>query len=105
LVAGIAALQDQEHLQKNVKASLDSKREVCNALDACAVKYWHSETNFLAIDVGRPDQEVAEALLYHGVMVRPLTTNSMPGCIRVSMSVPEGNRKFVEGLIAVLGLK
>jgi hypothetical protein len=57
-----------------------------------------SETNFLYFDVGRDGQDVFQALLRHGIIVRHIQDRM----IRVTIGLAEENRRFLHALKQVL---
>jgi histidinol-phosphate aminotransferase len=54
------------------------------------------------VDFGRPAGPVYESLLRQGVIVRPLANYGMPNHLRVTVGLPEDNRRFIEALREVL---
>lgn len=102
LAAGLAALEDQAHLQANVAAVHQGKAYLYEQLDRLDLSYIPSETNFIVIRLNRDSAEVAQALVPSGVLVRPLNEPGLENCLRVTVSVPEGNRLFIEGLERIL---
>jgi histidinol-phosphate aminotransferase len=46
--------------------------------------------------------EVSERLLRRGLIVRPMNQFYLPTHLRVSVGLPEENRRFIEALTAVL---
>ena len=64
------------------------------------VKSVPSATNFILIDLGRPANEVSDALLRQGVIVRPGW--GIPTGVRVSVGTREQNEKFLTALGKVL---
>jgi histidinol-phosphate aminotransferase len=101
LAAGLAALQDQAHLRANVQAVVEGRAWLVEQFERLDLPYLPSQTNFIMVQTPGPAQAIAEALLDWGVIVR-----AMPGeldhWLRVSVSRPEGNRRFIEGLTAQL---
>jgi histidinol-phosphate aminotransferase len=101
LAAGIAALKDQDHLERNVKTALEGKRWLGEQFNRLGLTCWPSETNYVVVETPQPAKDVAEFLLTYGVMVRPLK-DDLDHCLRISITVPEGNQRFIEGLTAFL---
>jgi histidinol-phosphate aminotransferase len=61
-----------------------------------------SAANFLLLNVGRSGGEVTEALLRHGVIVRPVGGYGFPTHLRITIGTAEENEKCVAALKAVL---
>jgi histidinol-phosphate aminotransferase len=64
-----------------------------------------SQANFVLVDLGRPADEVARALLPHGVIVRPGAMWRLPTWARISVGTADDNRRAIEALAAVLGAR
>ena len=101
LAAGVAALADQDHLQKNVQVVLEGKTWLYEQFDQLDLSYWPSQTNFLMVELPGPAKAVAEKLLAYGVMVRAMD-GEFERYLRVSLSTPEANAQFIKGLSEIL---
>ncbi len=101
-VAATAALHDEQHVQ-STRAITETGRkyltEQCRALGLSVVP---SVANFLLVDVGRPGPAMAEALLRHGVIVRPLGGYGFSTHLRISIGTPLENERCVAAMRAVL---
>ncbi len=102
-VAATAALRDEQHVA-NTRAITETGRkyltEQCRALGLAVVP---SVANFLLVDVGRPGPATADALLRHGVIVRPMAGYGFPTHLRISVGTPPENGRCIAALRAVLG--
>ncbi len=104
LQAGIAALGDTEHVEKTVRLAHEEKVWLQDKLAEMDMPTWPSEANFILF---RPPLEaafVSEELLKRGAMVRPMTGFYLPTHLRVSIGLPEENRRFIGALREVLRL-
>ncbi len=101
MAAGIAAVEDQAHVQECVRKLLQSKEEIYAELDALDIHYWPSQTNYILFQPSRPAAQVVEKIMEQGVIVRA-QQGEIADCIRVSVGTPEGNRAFITGLKAAL---
>lgn len=99
-VAITAALQDQDHLWENVRVALEGKQWICTQLDALGIAYVPSQTNFIIVKL--PDtlsaNEVAAAMRAQNILVKPQKDRGLENTLRVSATVPEGNRAFIDAL-------
>jgi histidinol-phosphate aminotransferase len=102
LAAGVAALEDQDHLQKNVQAVLTGKQWFYAQFDRLGLTYLPSQTNFVVVRMTREATAVAKALLPFGVMVKALSDPGLENCLRVSVSTEAGNQQFIHGLEEIL---
>jgi histidinol-phosphate aminotransferase len=100
--AAVAALGDQEFVRQTVEACAEEKRYFYRELDSLGLDYVRSHTNFILIDSGRDAQELCQALLRQGVIVRAATLYSLPTHIRVTVGQHSENERFFEALRAVL---
>jgi histidinol-phosphate aminotransferase len=76
--------------------------ELRHGLDAMGVGHVPSHGNFLLISVGAAAR-VYEALLRQGVIVRPVASYGLPEHLRVTVGLPEENRRFLAALKTALG--
>jgi histidinol-phosphate aminotransferase len=60
-----------------------------------------SQANFFLIKVGR-GRDVYDGLLRRGVIVRPMESYGLPEYIRVTVGLPEENKRFLESFRYVL---
>jgi histidinol-phosphate aminotransferase len=100
--AALAALDDAEHVARSVAANRAGRAQLSRGLEKLGVRCVASETNFVLVELGRSGQEVADALLHRGVIVRPMAWMGFPNAIRVSVGLPEENEKFLAALAEVL---
>jgi histidinol-phosphate aminotransferase len=100
--AATAALRDEHHVQ-STRAITEAGRkyltEECRALGLSVVP---SVANFLLVEVGRPGPAIADALLRHGVIVRPMAGYGFPTHLRISIGTPSENEWCVRALKTVL---
>jgi histidinol-phosphate aminotransferase len=100
--AGLAALQDHEHVARS-RAHADASRAFLSAeLCAIGLEPIASETNFVAVPVG-DDGAVSEALRERDYTVTPLAGWGLPGLIRISFGTEEQNRGLIAALRDTLG--
>ena len=100
--AAIDALADQAFVRKTVEGCDEEKRYFYRELEALGLGYVRSHTNFILIDTGRDAQQVFQALLRQGVIVRAATLYSLSNHIRVTIGQHAENERFFKALRAVL---
>jgi len=101
-VAAAAALHDEGHVRRTrsiTEAGRQYLTEACRALGLTVVP---SVANFILVDVGRPGPATAEALLRHGVIVRPMAGYGFPTHLRISVGIPPENERCMAALRAVV---
>lgn len=95
--AALAALGDQDHVRKAVALNREQRAELERTFAAMNLTFIPSVGNFITIEVGDA-AAVFDALLRRGVIVRPIANYGMPKHLRVTVGLPEENRRLVEAL-------
>jgi histidinol-phosphate aminotransferase len=96
--AALAALNDPEHVRHSRNVNEDGKTYLYDALDSMGLKFVPTEANFLYIPVEKA-MPLYESLMKMGVIIRPMG----PNAIRVTIGLPEENKRFIEAFKAVAG--
>ena len=96
--AALAALNDVEHIRKTVESNHQEAPELVNQLTAMGFRAVPTSANFVYFDVGEDSAEVARRIQAAGVIVRPMTAWGAPTAIRVTVGIPEHNRRFLAAL-------
>ncbi|MBI5328435.1 MAG: histidinol-phosphate transaminase [Deltaproteobacteria bacterium] len=96
-IAAMAALDDNEHLKKSHKNNKDGLEYLFNEVKAMGFEYIPTQANFFLIKVGK-GKEIYDALLRQGVIVRPMGSYGLGEYIRVTVGLPEENKRFVKAL-------
>jgi histidinol-phosphate aminotransferase len=92
--AGLAALEDDEHVAKTVETAAWGREYMYDHLEC---RTFESAGNFVLCEVG-DGSEIAEAAQREGVIVRDTASFGLPGCIRVTCGTREETRRAVEVL-------
>lgn len=98
-LAALHALSDQEHVRASVEVNEAGKQYLYREFDALGLPYVPTQANFIYMPLGTDSRAVFDALLRKGVIVRPVG----PGEIRVTIGLPDENRRLVEALKTVTG--
>ncbi len=101
-VAALAALDDERHLRRVVRLNKRERRFLEQQLHELGLSTLPSEANFLLVDIGRDGQDVYRKLLHRGVITRPMGGYGYPQHLRVTVGLPEENRRFIEEIRALL---
>ncbi|MDS0293002.1 histidinol-phosphate transaminase [Halogeometricum luteum] len=96
--AALAALGDEEHVEKSVETAKWAREHYRANLEA---ETWPSGANFVLAEVGDASA-VAEAAQKRGVIVRDTSSFGLPECVRVSCGTREETRRAVEVLNEVI---
>ncbi len=94
----LAALADRKHVEKSVTLNNEGKQFLYRELDRLEVSYVPTEANFILFETKLASKDLYERLLRDGVIVRPMG----PSKLRVTIGLPEENKRFAEGLEAAL---
>jgi len=100
--AAIAALADQDFLQRTYANNREGKTFLTQAFARMGLAYIPSYGNFVLVRVGDA-AAVNLALLKRGVIVRPTAADGLPEWLRVSIGLPEENARCIDALQGVLG--
>ncbi len=100
-VAALAALDDDEHVQRTRQCNRDGMAFLCQQCDRLGLEHVPSRANFLLIGVGN-GARVYEGLLRRGVIVRPMGVYGFPEHVRVTVGTAEENARFIDALEHVL---
>ncbi|RJR21876.1 MAG: histidinol-phosphate transaminase [Desulfobacteraceae bacterium] len=101
--AATAALDDHEFVQKTLALVHEGLEYLYKALEAMGLEYVPTQTNFFLIRIPGGGKPLYERLLRQGVIVRAMDSFGLPEYIRISVGLPEENRRFIEALGRVLG--
>lgn len=102
MLAGIAALSDQDFVQEAVVVNRIGMLQWQNALTALGLSWIPSQGNFLCVDMQQPALPIFEALLREGVIVRPVGVYQLPNHLRISIGTEAENAHGIEALTTVL---
>jgi len=96
--AALHALNDEAHVRHSLEINERGKRYLYRELDSLGLKFVPTEANFIYIPLGRDSNVLYNELLRQGVIVRPVG----PEEIRITIGLPEENRRFIEALKKVM---
>lgn len=104
LVAALAALDDEEHLQKTRRMVREGLAFFEEKLRRRKLEYVPSVTNFILVDVG-DGRQVFEALLKEKIIVRSMHGYGLPRHIRITIGTARQNLACMRALKRVLPRK
>ena len=100
--AALAALGDEAHLRRGVKANAEGLARMQEGLRALGLRTWPSLANFVLVDVELDCRVVFQELLKLGVVTRPMAGYGLETCLRISIGRPAENRACLAALAKVL---
>ena len=103
--AALAAWGDEDFMRRGVTETVRLRGRLAARLAALpGVRVAPSATNFLFLDLGRPNAPVNEALLAQGLIVKPWKEAGFEHFIRVSIGTEAENERFARALEGILAL-
>jgi histidinol-phosphate aminotransferase len=97
-IGALAALSDRKHVEKSVTLNNEGKQLLYREFDRLGVTYIPTEANFLLFETRFDGKDLYTGLLKKGVIIRPMGGKRL----RVTIGLPEENRRFVAELEALL---
>jgi histidinol-phosphate aminotransferase len=103
IAAGMAALEDVEHMRANVARIRAERERLSAALRHKGLFVYPSHANFVAVRCGRPSANaIAEALERSGILVRTFGDPRLHNWLRISIGTPEHTDLIVAGIARLL---
>ena len=102
LLAAEVAYQDQAHVAASVAINAEGMQDYAVGLAGLGLHALPSQANFVCVDFKRAAQPIYQALLYQGVIVRPLAGYGMPQHLRITIGTPDENSRCLQALKTVL---
>jgi histidinol-phosphate aminotransferase len=100
--AGVAALDDRVHLERTLAVVAEGREFLSRELPRFGFKVVPSAANFLLCELGQSGKAFFEALLPHGVIVRPLDAYRMPQAVRISVGTAKDNQRLLSAIEQVM---
>ena len=101
-MGALAALRDHEHLERTISLIHRERVFLYGELSDMGLKYIHTETNFILINVEVDVTVVFQRILESGIIVRPGDIWGLPHLIRLTIGTREQNKLFIKTLRDVL---
>ncbi len=96
-LAAMNALTDDDHLAMTIEINEQGKRFLYKNFNELGFKYIPTEANFIYMPLNIESKDIYNSLLKKGVIIRPVG----PKEIRVTIGLPEENKRFIEALKTV----
>jgi len=100
-LAARSALDDTGHLERSISINEEGKRFLYGELSSLKLSFVPTEANFIYLRLPVDSGPLYNSLLHEGVIVRPMGTKE----VRVTIGLPEENRRFIKALKKVIGKK
>ncbi len=102
-VAAVGALNDEDHAIQSIQLVNEGKKYLYKELDRMGFFYVPSQANFIFVDFEIDSEEIFQALLREGIIVRPGRVWGYPTFARVTIGRMKDNRKFIKALKKIYG--
>lgn len=97
LVAGIAALADQDYLHRCIIALNKDKLYLARGLASLGLPPLPSDTHYMLVQVG-DGRKFRQDLLKHGVLVRDCASFGLPEFVRIATRTPTENTRLLAAM-------
>lgn len=98
LIAANVALADDQHLLAVREKNAQQREWLLTHLQAMHLTVLPSQTNFLLVYFGEQTKKLEALLFARGVMVRPMQGYGLGDYLRITVSSPNDNARFIEVL-------
>ncbi len=100
--AAEAALDDTDFLNKVLKINREGMDYLTGELERLGIEYIPSVGNFFIFKSPQDPEDLYQKLLRKGVIVRPMKGYRLPEWLRVTVGLPEENKRFIQALEELL---
>lgn len=97
--AAIEALKDKAHIKKSREINNRGKKYLYKELSSLGIRHVPTEANFIYMPIA-DSMNIYKKLLHNGVIVRPMGTDA----IRVTIGLPDENKRFIKALKTVISV-
>jgi histidinol-phosphate aminotransferase len=96
--AAIAAIADEEFIQKSKTHNQKWLNILATELDKIGIKHYPSVANFILMDFLSIEkcQQVNQSLLDNGVILREMSAYNLPSCLRMTIGTDQENLRVLE---------
>lgn len=98
-VGALAALEDVSHIEESRRINNEGKEYLYKEFHSMGINYIPTEANFIYFRAGDDGRAIFNAMLKDGIIIRHMGGANL----RVTIGLPEENRKFVAVLTKALG--
>lgn len=102
LAAAAAVVDDSDYLRRSRECNRAGMQQLETGFKALGLRFIPSVGNFISVDLGCDAMPVFQALLRHGVIVRPVANYQMPQHLRISIGLEQENRQCLDALAKVV---
>lgn len=96
-IAVVAGMDDEEHVRRTLAVNAEGMAYLEREFARLKIEYVPSHANFILTDVG-DGPAVFDKMLRLGVIVRPMGGYGFPHHVRISVGLPEENRRLIAAI-------
>ncbi len=96
--AARAALKDQDFVKQCRERNRQGMKQLTDQFDAWGLDYYPSQANFILVNLKQDSDQVFQALLKQGIIVRSGRALGFPGYQRITVGSQEQNEKILDAL-------
>lgn len=100
--AGIAALDDHEHVKRSREVNEAGKDLLYDAYKRLGLFYLPTHANFIFVDFGKDSQVIFEALQRQGIITRTIKEYKFPNALRITIGTEEQNERLIKNIKRIL---
>jgi histidinol-phosphate aminotransferase len=100
-VGALAGMDDAEHVRRTIAVNSEGMDYLEREFARLGLRFIPSQANFILVEVG-DGRAIFEKLLTKGVIVRPMSGYRLPRHVRITVGLPEENRRLIQALCGVL---
>ena len=100
--AGIAALDDHEHVKRGIEINDAGKEYLYNAYKKLGLIYMPTYANFIFVDFNQDSQVVFEKLQREGIIARTIKEYGFPNAMRITIGTEKQNHRLINTLKKIL---
>jgi histidinol-phosphate aminotransferase len=100
--AGIAALEDFDHVKQGQEINEAGKEFLYDAYKKLGLFYLPTYGNFIFVDFDKDSQIVFEELQKRGIITRPIKEYGFPNALRITVGTESQNRRLIDTLKDIL---
>ncbi|MCL5070880.1 MAG: histidinol-phosphate transaminase [Actinobacteria bacterium] len=97
----VVALENKEYANDIRDKILKEKEKFYSVFKTEGISFIKSYSNFILVRSGEKNTEIIEELLKNGFIIRPGENLGIPGYMRVTISIPEINDKFLKAFVKI----
>jgi histidinol-phosphate aminotransferase len=100
--AATASLARQDLMRERVQTIVDGREWLLAQCRDMGLEHLPSQANFIFVNTRRPARDVHQAMMKRGILIRPGELHGSPTWVRITIGLPEENRRCADALREVL---